>query len=43
MGVDAQIMNLSINRPSFVKSYPTVDVPIIFGEIRDIPDYGCQL
>ena len=42
MGVDAQIMNLLINRPSFLKSYPTVDVPIIFGEIRDIPDLAAS-
>ncbi len=42
MGVDAQIMNLSINRPSFVKSYPAVEVPILFGEMRDISDMAAS-
>jgi glycosyltransferase involved in cell wall biosynthesis len=42
MGVDTQIMNLLVNRPSFMKSYPNVDVPILFGEIRDIPDLAAS-
>ncbi len=42
MGVDARIMNLSANRPSFEKNYPNVDVPLIFGEIQDIPNLAAQ-
>ena len=36
MGVDAQIMNLHIYRPSFERSYPNASVPILYGEAEDV-------
>jgi glycosyltransferase involved in cell wall biosynthesis len=42
MGVEAEIMNLEIYRRSFEKSYPNLDVPLIFGEIADIPTLAAR-
>jgi GT2 family glycosyltransferase/glycosyltransferase involved in cell wall biosynthesis len=42
MGVDAQIMNLQIFRSSFESSYPDLHVPIIFGNIEDVPKVAIQ-
>jgi glycosyltransferase involved in cell wall biosynthesis len=38
MGVDAQIMNLHAHRPSFESSYPNLNIPIVYGDIEDIPN-----
>jgi GT2 family glycosyltransferase/SAM-dependent methyltransferase/glycosyltransferase involved in cell wall biosynthesis len=40
MGVDAQIMNLYVHRPSFESSYPDLNVPVIYGDIEDIPNHA---
>jgi glycosyltransferase involved in cell wall biosynthesis len=40
--VDAQIMNLHVHRPSFENSYPDINVPVVFGDIADIPDISRQ-
>ena len=40
MGVDAQIMNLHVHRPSFESSYPNLNVPVVYGDIGDIPNYA---
>ena len=37
MGIDAQIFNLSLYRPGFELAYPDNDVPVIYGEISDLP------
>jgi GT2 family glycosyltransferase len=38
MGVDAQIMNLHVHRPSFESSYPNLNVPVVYGDIEDVPN-----
>lgn len=37
MGVDAQVMNLEVNRKPFMKAYPNVNAPLFFANIADIP------
>jgi len=38
MGVDVTFFNLEANRPQFVRSYPALDIPVIFGQVHDVPD-----
>ena len=42
MGVDAQILNLRVHRASFQRSYPGLEVPVIYCEIEDIPDVAMR-
>lgn len=37
MGVDVQIFNLETNRNEFTNSNPLIEVPVMYGDIRDIP------
>lgn len=37
MGIDARIMNLKEYKEGFERSYPYIDIPIIFGDKEDIP------
>ncbi len=37
MGVRAEIFNLRAYRERFKRSYPTLDVPVVYGEVADIP------
>jgi GT2 family glycosyltransferase/SAM-dependent methyltransferase len=37
MGVDAHIINLHVHRVSFENAYRDLDVPILYGNIEDIP------
>jgi GT2 family glycosyltransferase/SAM-dependent methyltransferase len=37
MGVRAEIFNLRAYRDRFKLSYPTLDVPVVYGEVTDIP------
>ncbi len=42
MGIDAQILNLRVHRASFERSYPGLEVPVIYCEIEDIPDVAMR-
>jgi glycosyltransferase involved in cell wall biosynthesis len=37
MGVDAQILNLNIHRTWFERNYPDLKLPVVFGDIEDVP------
>lgn len=37
MGVDVQIMNLQVHRAWFQKNYPDLKLPVVFGDIEDVP------
>jgi len=37
MGVDAQILNLHVHRSWFERNYPDLKLPIVFADIKDIP------
>ena len=37
MGVEASILNLHVHRVSFERAYPRLDVPVVYGNIEDVP------
>lgn len=39
MGVDVRIFNLEQNRASFIQSYPNLDIPVTFGEVKDLETF----
>lgn len=40
MGVDVRIFNLVQNRVSFIQSYPNLDIPVTFGEVKDLETFA---
>lgn len=37
MGVDVRIFNLSEYKMGFLQNYPLLDIPLIFGDVRELP------
>lgn len=42
MGVDVGIFNLETNRNEFTSSNPLIEVPVMYGDIRDIPQLAAS-
>jgi len=40
MGVDAKIFNLKNYKAGFLRSYPNLDIPVIFGTVNDLNKIG---
>ncbi len=42
MGVRVDIFNLTANREEFERGFPTLDIPVIYGEVDDVPTVAAR-